>query len=50
MIALIPTRTSDVTGDKNALDSSVGNTISLYEEICILSPLYPEVMPVCLAL
>ena len=31
MIALIPTRSADVTSIKNALDSSVGNTISLYK-------------------
>lgn len=35
MIDLIPTRQTDVTGDKNQLDSSVQNTITEYEALCI---------------
>jgi len=50
MISLIPTRTGDVTGDKNSLDESVTNTITAYSQICIPSPLYPAVMPICLSL
>lgn len=48
MINLIPTRTADVTTDKNTLDDSVGNTISVYDQFCLPSPLYPTVLPVCL--
>ena len=33
MIALVPTRSADVTSVMNALDNSVGNTISLYKHI-----------------
>jgi hypothetical protein len=50
MINLIPTRQSDVTDDKDQLDSSVGNTVTLYTQLCIPSPLYPGLMPVCAAL
>jgi hypothetical protein len=47
MIAMIPTKQADVTADKNMLDTSVGNTITLYQQICIPSPLYPTIPPVC---
>ncbi|KAJ7196433.1 hypothetical protein GGX14DRAFT_575000 [Mycena pura] len=50
MIDLIPTRSSDVKNDKNQLDTSVGNTISLYEQLCIPSLLYPALLPICIAL
>ncbi|KAJ7196436.1 hypothetical protein GGX14DRAFT_575002 [Mycena pura] len=50
MIDLIPTKSSDVTDDRNQLDTSVGNTISQYEQLCIPSPLYPELLPICIAL
>ncbi|KAJ7330829.1 hypothetical protein DFH08DRAFT_966584 [Mycena albidolilacea] len=47
LIAMIPTKQANVTTDKNMLDDSVGNTITLYQQICIPSPLYPTVPPVC---
>ncbi|KAJ7190088.1 hypothetical protein GGX14DRAFT_580120 [Mycena pura] len=50
MIDLIPTRSSDVTDDKDQLDTSVGNTISLYAELCIPSLLYPTLLPICVSL
>ncbi|KDR84335.1 hypothetical protein GALMADRAFT_1340639 [Galerina marginata CBS 339.88] len=50
MIALIPTRNADVTGDQNSLDTSVGNTIALYQQICIPSLLFPALMPICVSL
>ncbi|KAJ7196419.1 hypothetical protein GGX14DRAFT_403372 [Mycena pura] len=50
MIDLIPTKSSDVTDDKNQLDTSVGNTFSLYQELCIPSPLYPDLLPICISL
>lgn len=50
MIDLIPTRETDVSTDKNSLDSSVGNTITVYEQICVPSILYPLLMPICISL
>ncbi|KAJ7867437.1 hypothetical protein B0H13DRAFT_2351935 [Mycena leptocephala] len=46
-INLIPTKQTDVTTDKNSLHSSVGNTITIYQQLCIPSPLYPGVPLVC---
>ncbi|KAJ6619198.1 hypothetical protein B0H10DRAFT_1913109 [Mycena sp. CBHHK59/15] len=45
MIDMIPTQAPSVQTDKNSLDSSVGNTITLYEQICIPSVLYPTLCP-----
>ncbi|KAF8155232.1 hypothetical protein K438DRAFT_1987142 [Mycena galopus ATCC 62051] len=50
MIALIPSGETSVTNNKNSLDGSVTNTITLYTQLCISSPLYPGVMPICVAL
>ncbi|KAF7359741.1 hypothetical protein MVEN_00698800 [Mycena venus] len=36
-----------VSSDQAALDTAVGNTISTYAQVCIPSPLYPIVLPVC---
>ncbi|KAJ7882369.1 hypothetical protein B0H14DRAFT_3433473 [Mycena olivaceomarginata] len=47
MIDLIPCGAGSVTNDKNGLDISVENSITLYTEVCIPSPLYPVVLPVC---
>ena len=49
MIDLIPGRQADVQTDKDQLDESVGNSITTYEQICIPSPLYPAVPPVCVS-
>jgi len=34
----------------DSVDSSVGNAITLFGQLCIPSPLYPAVPPVCAAL
>ncbi|KAJ7330827.1 hypothetical protein DFH08DRAFT_708551 [Mycena albidolilacea] len=47
LIAMIPTKQADVTTDKNMLDGSVDNTISLYQQLCVPSPLYPTIPPIC---
>jgi hypothetical protein len=39
-----------ITTDKDSVDSSLGNAITLYEQLCIPSPLYPVVQPVCAVL
>ena len=50
MIDLIPCGAGSVTNDKNGLDTSVGNSITLYTQLCVASPLYPAVLPVCVVL
>ncbi|KAF8814355.1 hypothetical protein BYT27DRAFT_7082424 [Phlegmacium glaucopus] len=47
MTDVIPTRRDDVKTDKDQLDQSVGNSISRYQQVCIPSPLYPKVLPLC---
>ena len=39
-----------VTSDQQALDQTVGQAIALYEQICIPSPLWPTVQPVCVGI
>ncbi|KAF7359740.1 hypothetical protein MVEN_00698700 [Mycena venus] len=38
-----------VSSDKSALDTAVANTITVYNEICIPSSLYPIVLPSCVS-
>ena len=47
MIDLIPAHKGDVQTDKDQLDQSVGDSITKYEQLCLPSPLYPTVQPVC---
>ncbi len=41
---------SNIRSIQNQLDTSLGNTISLYEQLCIPSPLYPTLKPICVSL
>jgi hypothetical protein len=41
---------SNITSTQNQLDTSLGDTISLYEQLCIPSPLYPSLKPICVSL
>lgn len=47
LIAVAPTGASDISSDQAALDTAVGNTTVIYSEVCIPSPLYPILMPIC---
>lgn len=47
MINLISCASGPVTKDQDDLDKSVGDTINQYQKLCIPSPLYPIVPPVC---
>ncbi|KAF7368099.1 UVI-1 protein [Mycena sanguinolenta] len=38
-----------VSSDQSALDTAVGNTITVYDEICIPSSLYPVILPSCVS-
>jgi Hydrophobic surface binding protein A len=39
-----------ITQAKESLDNSLGGAITLYEQTCIPSPLYPTIQPVCIAI
>jgi hypothetical protein len=47
MINLIPTQTEMVKSGKSGLDKSVAKDITQYKQICVPTPLYPIVLPVC---
>jgi hypothetical protein len=49
-IEVVPSQQSAVTNDKNSVDTALGDTITLYDQICVPSPLYPTVQPVCVGL
>ncbi|KAF7372727.1 hypothetical protein MSAN_00478000 [Mycena sanguinolenta] len=36
-----------ISSDQSALDTAVGNAVTVYSEVCVPSPLYPIVLPVC---
>jgi len=50
MIRLIPTEDDMVKEGKGKLDRSVAKDITEYEKICIPSPAYPIVQPICVGL
>lgn len=50
LISVAPSQSSSISNDQTDINSSVGNAISVYERLCIPSPLYPVVSPVCVAL
>jgi hypothetical protein len=49
LITVAPTAQPEISAARTALDTAVGNTINVYSQICIPSPLYPIIMPVCVA-
>jgi len=49
LIAVAPQQGA-ITNGKDSVDSSLGNVITLYGQLCIPSPLYPTIMPVCVGL
>ncbi|KAJ7642453.1 hypothetical protein DFH06DRAFT_1427924 [Mycena polygramma] len=50
LIALIPTRSGSVNTSKATLGAAVSETITLYGQLCIPSPLYPVIQPICIGL
>ncbi len=45
--AASPSQQGAITNGKDSVDNSLGNAITLFGQICIPSPLYPTVSPVC---
>ncbi|KAJ7469590.1 hypothetical protein FB451DRAFT_1038703 [Mycena latifolia] len=50
LIAVIPSEASSAKSDYESLASSIESAISLYQQVCVPSPLYPSVAPVCVGL
>lgn len=50
LLAVAPTQRDTITNAQNTVDASLGDAITVYEQLCIPSPLYPAIQPVCVAL
>jgi len=50
LIQVAPSQQGAITTDKDAVDTTLGSAIALYGEICVPSPLYPAVLPICVGL
>jgi hypothetical protein len=50
LITVAPSQQDAITNDQNSVDKSLGSVIGVYEEICVPSPLYPNIQPICAAL
>ncbi|KAJ7094781.1 hypothetical protein C8R44DRAFT_749368 [Mycena epipterygia] len=50
LIDLIPCASDTVKMGQGMLDASVTNSINLYGQLCIPSPLYPVLQPICVSL
>jgi hypothetical protein len=46
-LAVAPSPQGAIAGSQSSIGSSLGNAIGVYGQICIPSPLYPTVQPVC---
>jgi Hydrophobic surface binding protein A len=50
LTAVAPSQQGAITTGKDSVDTPLGKAIAVYGEICIPSPLYPSVPPVCVGL
>jgi hypothetical protein len=50
LITVAPSQEGAITNGKDSVDTALGSAIAVYGEICIPSPLYPTVMPVCVGI
>jgi hypothetical protein len=50
LISVAASQQGAITNSKDSVDSSLGDAITRYGQICIPSPLYPTLMPVCVGL
>lgn len=50
LAGVAPAQSSRIIGIQDGVDVSLGNAISRYSEICIPSPLYPTLKPICVSL
>ena len=45
-----PSQASAIANVQDSVDNSLGNTITVYQQLCIPSPLYPDLPPICITL
>jgi hypothetical protein len=50
LLTVAPSQQGPITDDQNSVDTSLGNATTTYEQLCIPSPLYPTIQPICVAL
>jgi hypothetical protein len=50
LAGVAPSQANEITSSQQQLDTSLGNSISLYQQLCIPSPLYPTLKPICISL
>jgi hypothetical protein len=50
LLAVAPSQQGAITNDQNSVETSLGNAITIYNQLCIPSPLYPSLKPICVAL
>jgi hypothetical protein len=50
LLSVAPSQQGPITGGQNSVDTSLGNAITTYNQLCIPSPLYPAIPPICVAL
>jgi len=49
LVDVAASQSNSITSSLNQVETSLDNAISLYQELCIPSPLYPTIMPVCIS-
>ncbi|HEY1623869.1 MAG TPA: hypothetical protein VGG16_08715, partial [Streptosporangiaceae bacterium] len=47
LLTVAPSQQGAIADGKTGVDNSLGNAIGIYDQLCIPSPLYPTVKPVC---
>lgn len=50
LATVAPSQQGAITSDQSSIDTNLNSAITTYEQICIPSPLYPIVPPVCVSL
>lgn len=50
LISVAPSQQGAITTSKDSVDSSLSNAITRYDQICIPTPLYPTLMPICVGI
>jgi Hydrophobic surface binding protein A len=50
LISVVPSQQNAVTNDRDSVGTSLDNAITVYQQLCIPSPLYPNLQPICIAL
>lgn len=50
LLAVAPSQQGPIADDQNSVDTSSGDAITIYDQLCIPSPLYPTLKPICVSL